>query len=95
MVARLSHNVFRLHADTEVCIGAGMCATTAPDVFDQDDGTGLVDLRTQAPAEAHLAAVRRAVACCPSGALMLSAEPAPETPPRLTGSTSMARRPGC
>ena len=77
----MTDRVFRLHADTEVCIGAGMCATTAPDVFDQDDDTGVVLLLTRIPTTDHLDAVRRAVACCPSGALALTEEPGPEMPP--------------
>lgn len=27
----------RVHVDTERCVGAGMCALTAPSVFTQDD----------------------------------------------------------
>ncbi|MGG8405713.1 ferredoxin [Streptomyces sp. 12297] len=33
----------RVSIDGDVCIGAGMCALTAPSVFDQDDdGVGIV-----------------------------------------------------
>ncbi|RAV06018.1 ferredoxin [Mycolicibacterium sp. GF69] len=71
----MSDNVVRLHADTEICISAGMCARTAPDVFDQDDATGVVVVRSRLPEAADLDAVRRAVACCPSGALTLTGEP--------------------
>uniref|UniRef100_UPI003F58ED81 ferredoxin n=1 Tax=Mycobacteroides chelonae TaxID=1774 RepID=UPI003F58ED81 len=77
----MSDHVVRLHADTETCIGAGMCVTTAPGVFDQDDATGVVVLRGRVPEAVHLDAVRRAVACCPSGALTLTDEPEPETTP--------------
>ncbi|MFH8728989.1 ferredoxin [Streptomyces termitum] len=66
----------RLTADRERCIGAGMCAMTAPDVFDQDPDEGLVlPLYGEPPAD-RLAAVRLAVGLCPSGALALrDAEP--------------------
>jgi ferredoxin len=62
----------RIKADTERCIGAGMCALTAPAVFDQseDDGTVLL-LQAEPPADQE-GAVRRAVQVCPSGALSLS-----------------------
>ncbi|MEV5241236.1 ferredoxin [Streptomyces cinnamoneus] len=33
----------RISIDSDVCIGSGMCALTAPDVFTQDDdGFGVV-----------------------------------------------------
>ncbi|MED7925511.1 ferredoxin [Nonomuraea sp. LP-02] len=58
-----------IKADTTVCIGAGMCALTAPELFDQseDEGTVLV-LRREVPAEME-DVVRRAVTLCPSGAI--------------------------
>lgn len=58
-----------IKADTAVCIGAGMCALTAPEAFDQseDDGTVVV-LRAQVP-PGQEETVRRAVTLCPSGAL--------------------------
>ncbi|MFF7441474.1 4Fe-4S domain-containing protein [Streptomyces sp. NPDC008122] len=59
----------RLSADRERCIGAGMCAMTAPDVFDQDPDDGLVLLLHAEPPAAHRAAARMAVGVCPSGAI--------------------------
>ncbi|MEU6794619.1 ferredoxin [Nonomuraea wenchangensis] len=58
-----------IKADTTVCIGAGMCALTAPELFDQseDEGTVLV-LRREVPVEME-DTVRRAVNLCPSGAI--------------------------
>jgi ferredoxin len=56
----------RVHADRDVCIGAGMCVLVAGAVFDQDDD-GLVEVLEEMPADAP--AVRKAVANCPSGAL--------------------------
>lgn len=58
-----------VHADRDVCIGAGMCVLTAGAVFDQDDD-GIVVLLDEHPADE--AAVRDAVANCPSGALSLT-----------------------
>jgi ferredoxin len=55
-------------ADRDVCIGAGMCVMTAPEVFDQDDDGVVVLLTAQVPQE-QADRTRRAVANCPSGAL--------------------------
>lgn len=57
-------------ADRDVCIGAGLCVTTAEEVFDQGDD-GLVVLRMADPPEAYAERVRQAVRACPSGALSL------------------------
>jgi ferredoxin len=61
----------RVNADPDVCIGAGNCVLTAPEVFDQDDD-GVVDLLDPNPAAAYEQRVRNAVARCPSGAISLS-----------------------
>lgn len=58
----------KIEADRDVCIGAGMCMLTAPEVFDQDDD-GVVVLVTAEVVEERVGQVRRAVANCPSGAL--------------------------
>ncbi|MEU6961558.1 ferredoxin [Streptomyces chrestomyceticus] len=61
----------RLRADRDRCVGAGMCALTAPGVFDQDDEEGLVEVLDAAPAPEHRAAARMAVGLCPAGAIAL------------------------
>lgn len=48
-----------------MCIGAGQCVVTAPDVFDQDDD-GMVELLTDSPAEADRDAVKEAEHVCPA-----------------------------
>ncbi|UGT66819.1 ferredoxin [Nocardia gipuzkoensis] len=58
----------RISADRERCIGAGMCALLAPEVFDQDENDGRVRLLDPGPQRGH-SAVREALAACPSGAL--------------------------
>ncbi|WP_026422671.1 ferredoxin [Actinokineospora inagensis] len=58
----------RVEIDHDVCVGAGQCAASAPEVFDQGDTDGLVRLLRQ-PAAADQAAVREAVWLCPSGAV--------------------------
>ncbi|MFD5766385.1 ferredoxin [Streptomyces sp. NPDC127049] len=59
----------RLSVDRERCIGAGMCAMTAPDVFDQDPDDGLVLLLEAEPAAGDRAAARMAAGVCPAGAI--------------------------
>ncbi|MFF3228294.1 ferredoxin [Nocardia suismassiliense] len=60
----------RITADRTVCVGAGLCALTAPAIFDQGDDDGLVEVLD--PAAADDPAVREAVDLCPSGALALT-----------------------
>ncbi|GHH24571.1 ferredoxin [Streptomyces rubradiris] len=63
----------QIQADTERCVGAGMCALTAPDLFDQSDHDGTVVLLTDGRCGRQTAdAARAAVANCPSGALTLT-----------------------
>ena len=64
-----STGTVRVVADRDVCIGAGMCVVADDAVFDQDD-EGLIVLLVEQPPDG--AAVRRAVATCPSGALQLT-----------------------
>lgn len=66
----------RVDVDRERCIGAGMCALTAPEVFDQDPDDGRVLLPHAEPPTAHRAAARMAAGVCPSGAVTLR-EPEP------------------
>jgi ferredoxin len=61
----------RLQADREVCVGAGMCVLTAPELFDQDSETGRVVLVYPCLDAKTEDAAREAVALCPSGAITL------------------------
>ncbi|WP_107656580.1 ferredoxin [Nocardia suismassiliense] len=61
----------RLVADRERCIGSGMCALIAPEVFDQDEGDGRVRLLDPSPS-GGLTVVREAVDACPAKALDIS-----------------------
>ncbi|MET9533996.1 MULTISPECIES: (4Fe-4S)-binding protein [unclassified Streptomyces] len=58
----------RVTADREVCVGAGLCAMTAPGVFDQDDD-GVVTVLTADPGDEARAGAREAGMLCPSGAV--------------------------
>lgn len=58
----------RVTADRDVCVGAGMCALTAPDAFDQDDD-GVVIVLRPSPGPGEQEAAREAELLCPSGAV--------------------------
>ena len=60
----------RVIVDKELCIGAGQCVVTAPDVFDQDDD-GIVVLLVEDVPPAEQDNARKAVQLCPSGALSI------------------------
>ncbi|GGV19743.1 ferredoxin [Streptomyces filipinensis] len=63
----------QIQADTQRCVGAGMCALTAPALFDQCDHDGTVVLLGAGVCGPEAAdAARAAVAHCPSGALSLT-----------------------
>ncbi|MFI6391667.1 ferredoxin [Nonomuraea sp. NPDC050547] len=65
----------RITADTERCIGSGMCALTVGEVFDQSEEDGrVVVVRPEPPAETR-DAVRQAVDRCPAGAIAISSGP--------------------
>ena len=57
---------------TAVCVGAGMCALTAPELFEQDDDGIVTVLRPDAGP--HDQAAREAEALCPSGAVQIVEE---------------------
>jgi ferredoxin len=63
----------RVLADTDQCIGSGMCASCAPAVFELG-GDGVVRLLEAHPPASELPGVREAVALCPVQALGLDAE---------------------
>ncbi|MFF5010597.1 ferredoxin [Streptomyces phaeochromogenes] len=60
-----------ISVNTGRCCSSGVCALTAPDVFDQSDEDGSVILLTVRPPVAAHAAVREAAELCPSGAIEL------------------------
>lgn len=61
----------RVEIEAGMCIGAGMCALTAPEVFDQDDDEGVVVLLDDRPAPHLHDAVRNAVDRCPAAVIRL------------------------
>ncbi|MBO8184022.1 ferredoxin [Streptomyces spirodelae] len=58
-----------LSVDRDRCVGAGMCALTAPQLFDQRDADGRVVLLDPEPAPAHHAAAHQAAELCPAAAI--------------------------
>jgi ferredoxin len=60
-----------VEGNRDVCVGAGMCVLTAPEVFDQDD-EGIVTVLQKEPDTAEEPAVRQAATLCPSGAVRVS-----------------------
>jgi ferredoxin len=64
----------RVHANRDRCISSGQCVMTAPEVFDQDEGEGVVLLKTGTPPPELAADVRRAVMLCPARAITLAEE---------------------
>ncbi|CAM5459715.1 ferredoxin [Streptomyces spiroverticillatus] len=64
---------WQVRASRDRCIGSGMCALTAPGVFDQDPEEGLVEiLRPRLPrTDPDADAAREAVGICPAEAIGL------------------------
>ena len=50
--------------DWDLCLGSGMCAEVAPDLFELDSG-GNMSVRIEAPLDGHRASLETAAACCP------------------------------
>nr|WP_059013603.1 ferredoxin [Streptomyces specialis] len=59
----------RVEVDTSRCCGAGMCALTVPEVFDQSEDEGTVVLLDPRPPAGLRPAVREAVRLCPCGTI--------------------------
>lgn len=60
-----------VEANREVCVGAGLCALTAPDVFDQDED-GIVTVLAEQPSGDARNAALRVETLCPSGAVRVT-----------------------
>ncbi|GLZ39708.1 ferredoxin [Actinokineospora sp. NBRC 105648] len=56
----------RITLEQDRCVGAGQCALTAPEVFDQSEDDGTVVLLRATPAAEQEADVEVAVALCPA-----------------------------
>lgn len=64
----------RIRVDESLCVGHGRCYSLEPSVFDSDDdGYPVARGTTIEPPEGSEAAVRRAIANCPAGAIAIVA----------------------
>lgn len=54
------------------CIGAGQCVLSAPEVFDQREDDGVVELLDDAPPQDQWGVAREAAALCPAAAITVS-----------------------
>jgi len=61
----------RVAVDVGRCRGAGLCALTAPDVFDQDEEDGTVLVLEAEPPPAHQQAAVAAAGLCPNAVISL------------------------
>ncbi|MFC0628463.1 ferredoxin [Kribbella deserti] len=59
-----------LTIDQDVCVGAGQCVMTAPEVFDQRDLDGVAFVLNE-PDAGQYDAIREAAMLCPSQAIQL------------------------
>jgi ferredoxin len=64
----------RIIADRDRCVGSGQCVLTEPNVFDQDEEDGIVELLVERPDADSEKNARQAVQLCPSQALSISEE---------------------
>ncbi|HEV7756241.1 MAG TPA: ferredoxin [Mycobacteriales bacterium] len=62
----------RVVVDHDRCQGAGLCALTAPEVFDQSEDDGTVLVLDPAPAAELHDAVRRAAGLCPNAVITVA-----------------------
>lgn len=62
----------QVRAEKDRCVAAGMCAFSAPEVFDQSDEDGEVIVLQENPPEDQHEAVREAVHGCPAEVLSIT-----------------------
>jgi ferredoxin len=62
----------KVTVDRERCRGAGLCALTAPDVFDQTEDDGTVVLLDESPPPEQHDAVHRAAGLCPNAVIRVA-----------------------
>ena len=64
----------KVHVDSEICAGFGICLGIAPEVFElHDDGYAIVLVSEVKPEDED--AMRRAASQCPARAIFLSEDP--------------------
>jgi ferredoxin len=64
----------KIQVDRDRCRGAGQCALTAPELFDQSDDDGTVVVLDKEPPPDLQERARRAAALCPNSVISLLEE---------------------
>ena len=59
----------KVTVDQDKCVSSGMCVMNSPDVFDQRDDDGVVELLVEAPGPDLAEETRKAAAACPAMAI--------------------------
>lgn len=77
----------RIQVDRDRCRGAGQCALTAPELFDQSDDDGTVVVLDEQPPLGLGEQARRAAALCPNSVIRVL-----EEGPRLRERPAAVRR---
>ncbi|MFE7438976.1 ferredoxin [Streptomyces chartreusis] len=62
----------QVDVDQVKCTGAGQCVLIAPEVFDQREEDGIVELLNESPARELHDGVREAALICPAAAIHLA-----------------------
>ncbi|GGX89930.1 ferredoxin [Streptomyces minutiscleroticus] len=60
-----------IEVDRDKCVGAGQCVLNAPDVFDQGEDDGIVELLDARPPRPLWTAAQEAAAACPAAVISL------------------------
>jgi len=64
----------RVTADQQLCVAAGICAATAPEVFDQRDSDGKVLILDENPAPRLYKSTQEAADYCPAFAITVASD---------------------
>lgn len=59
----------KVKIDQDKCVGAGQCVFAAPEVFDQREEDGIVELLEAEPDESQASKVKKAARLCPAKAI--------------------------
>lgn len=59
----------RVSVDQDKCVASGQCVLAAPDVFDQSEADGVVELLDDRPGPGAAEDVRQAARVCPALAI--------------------------
>ncbi|MGP3977732.1 ferredoxin [Streptomyces sp. 8N114] len=65
----------KIVADRGACIGSGLCALNAPEIFDQHDEDGTVHVLVEHPPADQHDLVDQAIQSCPAHALGTAEQP--------------------